>query len=60
MKTIMRKQEVLDGTGFYSLEKSGKFPAKRKLSARSVGWIRQEVDAWINGLELKDASAAHS
>jgi len=56
MKTIMRKQDVLDATGLcytsiYNKEKAGEFPARRKLSARSVGWIRQEVEDWIVSLQ---------
>lgn len=56
MKTIMRKQDVLDATGLcytsiYNKEKVGDFPARRKLSARSVGWIRQEVEQWIDNLQ---------
>jgi prophage regulatory protein len=55
MKTIMRRQEVLDATGLcytsiYNKEKAGEFPARRQLSTRSVGWIRQEVEDWINNL----------
>lgn len=53
MKTIMKRQEVVAATGMcytsiYNKEKVGKFPARRKLGTRSVGWIRQEVEAWIN------------
>ena len=56
MKTIMKRQEVVAATGMcytsiYNKEKVGGFPARRKLGARSVGWIRQEVEAWINDLQ---------
>ncbi len=52
----MKRQEVVAATGLcytsiYNKEKRGEFPARRKLSARSVGWIRQEVEAWIDGLQ---------
>jgi prophage regulatory protein len=56
MATIMKRPEVLAATGLcytsiYNMEKRGNFPARRQLSARSVGWIRHEVEAWIEGLQ---------
>jgi len=36
---------------YLNMEKRGNFPARRQLSARSVGWIRHEVEAWIEGLQ---------
>lgn len=30
----------------WRLEREGKFPARRKLSAGRVGWVRIEVDRW--------------
>ena len=30
----------------YMLEKEGKFPARRKLGGRAVGWLLSEVIAW--------------
>jgi len=60
---IMRKPEVLAATGLcnttiYNLEKKGKFPASRKLGCKSVGWIRQEVEAWIDNLQCKPVPEA--
>lgn len=59
---IMRKPEVLAATGLcnttiYNLEKKGAFPASRKLTGRSVGWIRKEVEAWIENLQCKPVPA---
>jgi prophage regulatory protein len=56
MQTIMKRQEVCAVTGLcytsiYNKEKVGEFPSRRKLGARSVGWIRQEVEDWINDLQ---------
>jgi prophage regulatory protein len=56
MVTIMKRQEVVAVTGLcytsiYNKEKAGNFPKRRQLSARSVGWIRQEVETWIQGLQ---------
>lgn len=28
------------------MEKEGKFPARRKLGGRAVGWLLSEVTAW--------------
>ncbi|HBL7133890.1 TPA: AlpA family phage regulatory protein [Serratia marcescens] len=30
----------------YLMEREGKFPARRKLGGRAVGWILSEVLAW--------------
>ena len=34
----------------YKLEKTGKFPAHRQLSANRVGWLRSDVEAWMQDL----------
>ena len=31
----------------YNWEKAGRFPARRKLGERRVGWLRAEVERWI-------------
>jgi predicted DNA-binding transcriptional regulator AlpA len=28
-------------------EKRGVFPPRRKISSRGVGWLRSEVEAWL-------------
>jgi len=55
MVSIMRRMDVLAATGLcytsiYNMEKRGDFPARKKLTGRSVGWIKSEVEAWINNL----------
>ena len=30
----------------YMMEKEGKFPARRKLGGRAVGWLLSEVISW--------------
>lgn len=52
-KTIIRLADVLRRTGFsrsatYLLIKKREFPHQVTLGARSVGWIEEEVDAWIS------------
>lgn len=49
---IIRLREVIAMTGLsrssiYMLIKKGTFPAELKLSARSSGWLWQEVHGWM-------------
>lgn len=40
----------LSRTTRWRLEREGKFPARRSLTgSRAVGWLAEEVDAWIAG-----------
>lgn len=62
LSMIMKRQEVVKFVGLcytsiYNLEKAGKFPARRQLVAGRVGWIRSEVEAWVNGLSAVPAQA---
>lgn len=48
---IIREGECRQLTGIcrttrYMMEKEGKFPARRKLGGRAVGWLLSEVTAW--------------
>lgn len=43
---IQGKASISAGTA-YRLEKSGQFPARRRISPRCVGWIEDELDQWI-------------
>lgn len=48
----MKRKDIVEATGLcyttiYNLEKLGKFPARRRLSASRVAWLRDEVTAWI-------------
>lgn len=49
---LIRKPELLGmvglgNTSLYDLIKRGEFPAPLRLSARSVAWREDEVQAWI-------------
>lgn len=49
---ILRIEEVTKMTGFgrsslYLKEQAGDFPKRIKISAKSVGWLESEVNAWI-------------
>ena len=49
---IMRLPAVSEVTGLprstlYQYMKNSRFPKPVKLGVRSVGWIKEEVDAWL-------------
>lgn len=31
----------------WRLERQGSFPARRKIASNSVGWLRSEIESWI-------------
>jgi len=52
MKTIIRMPEVerlttLSGSEIYKRMNAGKFPRSIKLGNRAVGWVKEEVDAYV-------------
>ena len=38
----------LSRTTVWRLERSNEFPKRLQLSARNVGWLRADVDRWID------------
>ncbi len=49
---LLRTKQVTTMTGLsrmtiYRLERAGLFPAPRKLGQNSVGWIDEDITAWI-------------
>ena len=32
----------------WRMERDGTFPRRRQLAANSVGWLKSEVDAWVD------------
>ncbi len=34
-------------TTIWRLEKTGQFPARRQLSPNTVGWLRSEIEIWL-------------
>lgn len=49
---ILRRKQVEARTGLcrsslYSMMKAGKFPKSVKLSTRSVGWVQEQVNAFL-------------
>ncbi len=52
MMKIMRLPEVQELTGLkrttiYEKMKTGEFPVKIALTTRTVGWLQNEIEAWI-------------
>lgn len=43
-------QEVsgLSRVTVWRMERDDRFPHRRQLSANSVGWLKSEVDAWVD------------
>lgn len=51
-RILLRRKDVEQRTGLsrssiYALAKEGAFPRPVSLSIRSVAWVEEEVDAWI-------------
>jgi len=49
---IIRRHELTDKVGYclahiYRLERQGLFPQRIHLGRRAVGWVEQEVEAWL-------------
>jgi prophage regulatory protein len=50
---ILRLAQVIDVTGLgktklYELQAQGRFPMSVRITAHSVGWVEQEVQAWLS------------
>ncbi len=49
---VLRKPEVfhlvaLSDSTIWRMEKSGLFPKRLKIGGNSVGWLKSEIDEWI-------------
>ncbi len=60
---VLRKKEVLERAGIgrsmlHVLINKNAFPIPVKLSARRVGWLEHEIDAWIKEkIDARDSDA---
>jgi predicted DNA-binding transcriptional regulator AlpA len=43
------QQTALKKTKLYELQKEGSFPMRIQITPNSVGWLEEEVNAWIAG-----------
>ena len=61
---LLRLRAVLDRTGLsrsgvYELMETGRFPARVRLSARSIAWVESEIDLWCaERIATRDSEAA--
>ena len=51
-EAILRWPAVTEISGLsrstiWRLERDGKFPKRRQLGPKSVGWLKSEIEAWI-------------
>lgn len=58
---ILRNKDLdvitgLSRTTRWRLERAGNFPARRQLSKLAVGWLKSEIDVWMNGKDLAAAA----
>jgi len=48
MKQLIERLQLSRATVYVLLASDPTFPRKIKLTARTVGWLESEVDAWIS------------
>ncbi|HCM1914239.1 TPA: AlpA family phage regulatory protein [Salmonella enterica subsp. salamae serovar 28:r:e,n,z15] len=56
---VVREKECRELTGLcratrFLWEKKGKFPARRNLGGRSIGWLLSEIQEWQNSQTKRD------
>ena len=63
-KTLLRRTDVEQRTGLkrsaiYARMKEGAFPKSVPLGGRSVAWVEEEIESWIEGrIEQRQSMAA--
>lgn len=55
-RQVLRPKEVikeygLSRTTIWRKEREGTFPKRLKLGARAVGWLRSDLEAWLESLK---------
>jgi prophage regulatory protein len=65
MERIVREAECRRLTGLsrttrWTLERQGRFPARRRLAGHTIGWNEAEVLAWIAGRKPVRPGAAET
>lgn len=58
-RQVLRPKEVikeygLSRTTIWRKEQDGTFPKKVRLGARAVGWLKSDLDAWLQSLKDQD------
>jgi prophage regulatory protein len=60
MRRILRRRDVeqlvgLGRSSIYAMMENGTFPKAVKLGPRAVGWVEEEIEAWIEArIEARD------
>ena len=44
----VKEVAALSRVTVWRMERAGTFPRRRQLAANSVGWLKSEVDAWVD------------
>ena len=50
----VREAVGLSRTSIWRLEREGKFPKRRQVSAQRVGWITSEIMDWVEATPLAE------
>lgn len=55
-RAILREKDVIKFVGksrttIWRDEKEGRFPKRVKIGARAVGWLRSDLEAWLESLK---------
>lgn len=46
-KADLKREVGLSPTTVWRLERAGKFPRRIKISEHVVGWLRRDIEAWL-------------
>ena len=46
----VRQLTGLSTSSIWRYEQNGKFPGRRKIGDRAIGWLESEIIEWINNL----------
>jgi prophage regulatory protein len=58
-RQVLRPKEVikeygLSRTTIWRKEREGTFPKKVRLGARAIGWLKSDLDVWLQSLKDQD------
>jgi len=56
----VQRMSQLSRSTAWRLERDGKFPQRRQLSANAVGWLESDITEWINSRPLAGGTAAQA
>jgi len=55
-KQVLRPKQVIEEYGLsrttiWRKEREGTFPKRVRLGSRAIGWLRSDLEAWLQGLK---------